>query len=466
MKRYSTFLQLIEELSGQNPDAPIFMKASWNQVTPVSRSAFLNMVCKKADALRQTGKRCLGVVCDGGLDCIVSIFASAAAGMQTVLLDAASPDEILQAQIRATDVDLLWLPEDLEGDVEVTLTDGPGQDMAVSSGADPSARLLFFTSGTTAMSKAVILTEQSLLSSAWNGGSMLALSPEDILLCVLPLNHVFGFVCSLLWGLTCGAPVALGRGVRHFAEDFSLFKPTAVSLIPLLLDYVLRQNAFNEELRTVLIGAGDCAPALLSSVCSRGIHVSFGYGLTETSSGVAISTGGDPYALDVCPDDTVTIAPDGEILISAPTCIMQGYYKSPQDTAAVLKDGVLYTGDLGRLDEDGRLHITGRKKDMIVLPDGTKIFLPEYEAQIAEVLGIRDFAVIELQKAPVLVTTGSISQKPQLQEALRPVMALRPRGQQLRDIIFIRGKIPRTATGKVKRQELAEQAARILNGQS
>ena len=194
MKRYSTFLQLIEELSGQNPDAPIFMKASWNQVTPVFRSAFLNMVCEKADALRQTGKKCLGVVCDGGLDCIVSIFASAAAGMQTVLLDAASPDEILQAQIRATDVDLLWLPEDLEGDVEVTLTDGPGQDMAVSSGADPSARLLFFTSGTTAMSKAVILTEQSLLSSTWNGGSMLALSQEDILLCVLPLNHVFGFV--------------------------------------------------------------------------------------------------------------------------------------------------------------------------------------------------------------------------------------------------------------------------------
>ena len=118
-----------------------------------------------------------------------------------------------------------------------------------------------------------------------------------------------------------------------------------------------------------------------------GLRVSFGYGLTETSSGVAISVKGDPYAMEVCPDDTITIAEDGEILIEAPTCIMQGYYKRPDATREVLRGGVFHTGDLGMFDENGLLHITGRKKDMLVLPDGTKIFLPEYEAAIMQALG-------------------------------------------------------------------------------
>ena len=333
-----------------------------------------------------------------------------------------------------------------------------------------AGQLLFFTSGTTEQAKAVILTEQSFCSSAWNGSQMLPLQPGDVLLNLLPLGHVFGFVCGLLWGLSCGAAVALGRGPRHYADDCDYCRPTALSAVPALLDFLLRHDLLNEELELVLIGAGSCPPPLIQKAKLLGVHVSFGYGLTETSSGVAISVPGspsfDPFAMEICPENTVTLAPDGEILISSASCMMKGYYKNPEDTAAVLEGGVLQSGDLGRWDENGRLHVIGRKKEILVLPDGTKIFLPEYEARIAACLPGQDFTVLERGTKPVLLlvekecagwseeTRSSV--RAALQDNLRGVMALLPRGQQLGDILFTDKPLPRTATGKVKRWELQQ----------
>ena len=189
---------------------------------------------------------------------------------------------------------------------------------------------------------------------------------------------------------------------------------------------------------------------------AAGIRVSFGYGLTETSSGVAISVRGDPFAMEICPDDTITLAEDGEILIQAPTCMMQGYYKRPEDTDAVLKDGVLYSGDLGRFDEDGRLHITGRKKDMLVLPDGTKLFLPEYEGAIMQALGHSELAVVLKNGRPALVWSGEGEAK-EIEKQLRPLMAQQPRGRQIVSVYVTERPLPRTATGKIKRWELQQE---------
>ena len=147
---------------------------------------------------------------------------------------------------------------------------------------------------------------------------------------------------------------------------------------------------------------------------------------------------------------------------------MQGglNYKHPEDTAAVLKNGVLYTGDLGKWDDNGRLHIIGRKKEILVLQDGTKIFLPEYESRIAAVLPERDFAVVTRDGKPALLLVDpdlSLQSKDSrakeaaqadVQNKLRNAMAGLPRGQQLGAILFTGKPLPRTATGKIKRWEL------------
>ena len=402
----------------------------------------------RAAELRSGGKTCVGILSDGSLNCVVTLFAANLAGLQIVMLDENAPEEQLRQLITYTDVDLLWGDPDLTEELSPALTPG------VKDGA---GRILFFTSGTTEQSRAVVLTDHSLCQSAWNGSAMLPLSPADTLLCLLPLGHVFGFVCGLLWGLSNGACVALGRGARHYMDDCAFYAPTAVSVVPMLLGFLLKTGAINTELRLILVGAGDCPPALLTAAAARGIRVSFGYGLTETSSGVAISTSGDPFAMDVCPDDTITLAEDGEVLIHAPACMMEGYYKRPEATAAVLRDGTLYTGDLGRFDENGKLHIVGRKKEMLVLSDGTKIFLPEYEARLMQALDHAELAVTLRDGRPVLIFSGQ-AQENDLRQKLRPVMDTLPRGQQLTAVFITDDPLPRTATGKIKRWELQQKA--------
>ena len=440
--RFDHFEDMLRYWAETTPDAPALCYGT----RTVSFSQFLDMVQQRAALLRKSHKSCLGLLSDGSLDCVTELFAANMAGMQIVMLDENAPSVLLRQLIGYTDVDLLWGDEDLMEELSPALTQGV---------ADGSGKILFFTSGTTERAKAVVLTDHSLCQSAHNGSAKLPLSPEDRLLCLLPLGHVFGFVCGLLWGLSCGACVALGRGARHYIDDCAYYKPTALSAVPLLLGFLMKQKLLNQELKLILVGAGDCPPALLEAAAAMGIRVSFGYGLTETSSGVAISVEGDPYAMEICPDDTITLAEDGEILIEAPTCMMQGYYKRPESTAEVLIDGVFHTGDLGRFDAEGKLHITGRKKDMLVLSDGTKIFLPEYEAAIAKVLGNPEIAVILQNDRPLLIYSGEANEQ-DLSKALLPLMTELPRGQRLGGIRITDQPLPRTATGKIKRWELQQ----------
>ena len=445
--RFNGFEEMLRYWATERPDG----LAICGEKESFSFQELLQCVTARAEELRQSGKSCLGVLSDGSPACVVEIFAANLAGLQIVLLDESAPEALLRGLIAYTDIDMLWGDEELCAELRGNLTRGV---------TDGKGKILFFTSGTTERAKAVVLTGYSLCQSAYNGSAMLPLRPEDRLLCMLPLGHVFGFVCGLLWGLSCGATVAMGRGARHYMDDLRFFRPTALSAVPRLLGFLLQQNCLNEELQLILVGAGDCPRALLEAVQKRGIRLSFGYGLTETSSGVAISTGGDPYAMDICPDDTVTIADDGEIMIAAPTCMMQGYYKWQQYTEEVLRHGILSTGDLGRFDEDGRLHITGRKKDVLVMSDGTKIFLPEYEAQLVKLLGNTELAVTLREDRPVLVYVGE-GDKESLWETLRPMMEQLPRGQQLTDILITQEPLPRTASGKMKRWELQQKVGTL-----
>ena len=447
--RFQSFEEMLSYWAERKENGPALIfdehgKNSWTY------AEFLRRVRERAEELRAGGKTCLGLLADGSRGCVVEIFAAVQAGLQLVMLDENAPEELLRRLIVYTDIDTLWGDEELCEELAPALTEGV---------RDGAKKILFFTSGTTEQAKAVVLTEQSLCASAYNGGAKLPLQPEDTLLCLLPLGHVFGFVCGLLWGLSCGAAVALGRGARHYGDDCAFFEPTAVSVVPLLLGFLLQRRLTNPGLKLVLVGAGDCPAKLLGAAAAMGLRVSFGYGLTETSSGVAISVQGDPYAMEICPDDTITLAEDGEILIEAPTCIMQGYYKRPADTAAVLVDGVLHTGDLGRFDEEGKLHITGRKKDMLVLPDGTKLYLPEYEARLMQALGHTELAVILQNSRPVLVYSGE-GEAEELLRRLRPVTEALPRGQQLAGVIVVDEPLPRTATGKIKRWELQQKMER------
>ncbi len=413
--------------------------------------------------------KCEVILWDGSYECLTEIFAAAAAGIRSVLLNSVVSPEFLKGVLNGVDADCLWTGKSLLKAEEFDVADA-GEfsetgDCAEGFHCEEGTPVIFYTSGTTSSGKAVALTDESLMASAWNGGEMLPLTRTDLLLSILPADHVFGFVCGVLWPMTFGCPVALCRGQLKIFQDFEYFRPTAVSLVPSMLSFFLNHNVFNKELKLVLVGAGTCKEEYIRKAVEKGIRVSFGYGLTETSSGVAISTGGDPFAMDICPDDTIKIADDGEILIKAPSCMMKGYYKEPEETAKVIVDGYLHSGDMGYLDEDGRLHISGRKKEMLVLEDGTKVFLPEYEERLAGALGNSDVAVVAVDDRLMLVyhPEGAETEKAtealigEIMERMDPVMKTVPRGQRISRVILTDRAIPRTATGKIRREKLLEE---------
>ena len=451
--RFESFREMIDHYNEVSPDHPALLFEDHGEKAMLTfRDLSARLSERTADF---SGCRSVAfLIGESTKETVIDLFAAVTAGARVVLLDETVPEEVLVRLLRLSEADRLVGEEDLG---ESLL---PELGNKFKNRLDPveKGEMLFFTSGTTNRSKAVVLTEKSLLRSAWNGSSLLPLSPEDTLLLMLPLNHVFGFVCGLLWGMANGAAVAIGRGPRHYADDCAFFKPTALSLVPLLLGFCLKYRVFNPELKLLLIGAGDCPKELIAAVKATGRRLSFGYGLTETSSGVALSLGDDPYAMSICPDFDVRIAEDGEILISSPETVMKGYFKRPEDTEKTLRDGVLYTGDLGRIDENGLLYVTGRKKEMIVLPDGTKIFLPEYEAALIRATGEADLALIYKNDLLYLVISEKAGTEKEITEKIRPVTEQYPRGQQIRRIVTVSAPLPRTATGKLKRYEIAEQA--------
>ncbi|MBQ7599045.1 MAG: acyl--CoA ligase, partial [Clostridia bacterium] len=399
-------------------------------------------VRSRSEELSKESFRSYGILCDGSFGCVTEIFSSVLCGRRTVLLNENYSEELLAEQVKEAEVDSLYG----DGELRDALLPCLAKD---AEGGD--GKILFFTSGTTSRAKAVVLSDRSLMSSAYNGSALLPLREDDTLLCVLPLDHVFGFVCGLLWGLSCGASVALGRGARHYGDDFLYFRPTAVSLVPALLGFLLRYKALNPELGLILIGAGGCPDNILKAAKAAVRRVSFGYGLTETSSGVALSLGDDPYAMTICPDDTISIADDGEILISAPTCMMEGYWRRQADTEEAVRDGILHTGDLGCIDSSGLLHLTGRKKEMLVLSDGTKLYLPEYEAALSAVLSGAACCVTLEDGVPALIIEGPEKDAGTVWNSIRPVLDQRPRGQQIAKIMFSGVPFPRTASGKIMR---------------
>lgn len=445
--RFNDFTELLNSMDERFPNNAAIRFEKDGALCAMTYRELHQAVLKRAGEFRQDPCSCVGLYLRPSPEWVVAMFASAIAGKRTVLLDVSVPLDKVQLLVGATGVDKL-ITDDPDAGKTVKLcpvTDGPVEDAGC---------LLFFTSGTTSMNKAVVLTQRALCGSAWNGQQVLPCTETDTVLSIVPLSHVFGFVCTLLWPLTNGGAVAFGRGIRSAAMDPAFFKATILSLVPSLLKYLIAADAFNPELRCILIGASPCDQETYQAIMAKGIEIRCGYGLTETASGLAMSPKGapDPFAMELCPDTKVRLGSDGEVLIRT-TCMMEGYYHNPASTNEVLRDGELSTGDIGKIDENGRLLIVGRKNDVLVLPNGEKVFCLEMEEELSKLLGTETAVRLDGAKL-ILVVSSPDGKEEDYLSAIDEYNKNQPIGRRIAGIIVTEQKLPRTATGKLQRWKL------------
>jgi O-succinylbenzoic acid--CoA ligase len=312
-------------------------------------------------------------------------------------------------------------------------TEGDGGLVEVHDLGAPAA--IIHTSGSTAAPKPIELTFGNWLWSALGSAVALGLDPDERWVCPLPLSHVGGLsivVRSAIYATT--ARVMTGFDVDEALAE--LKTATLVSLVPTTLTRLLDAGwQHPAHLRTVLLGGAAIPPALLERAAAAGVPVTSTYGMTEACSQIA--TAGVPLFCT-----RVTIAPDGEIVVGGPTV-------SPGVGAA------LHTGDLGRIDARGHLHITGRKTDTIIT-GGENVAPTEVEAVLAEHPAVAEAAVHgrpDPQWGEAVVATV-VLRGAATEEELRAFAAERLAPFKVPKAITFTDALPRTSSGKLLRRAL------------
>ena len=303
-------------------------------------------------------------------------------------------------------------------------------------------RILLFTSGTTGSAKGVCLSQRNICSNILSTYGIVKVKRSDLFFSILPLHHTYECTLGFLLPIYSGASVCHCEGLRHIVKNIQEFHPSVILCVPLLLENVHKnivknmnkslpekyrtedgnpyknlpfiikkvvrnkvKNTLGGRLRVFIVGAAAANPNIIADFKDLHLNTLQGYGLTECSPLVAGNTdffqkddaAGLPipnveYKIDSPNEEGV-----GEILVKGPN-VMLGYYEDEEKTKQTIVDGWFHTGDLGRVDENGYLYITGRCKSVIVTKNGKNIYPEEVEYYLNDNPLISEAMVLGIQK--------------------------------------------------------------------
>lgn len=270
---------------------------------------------------------------------------------------------------------------------------------------------IMFTSGTTGKSKGVMLTHRNLAENATCLD--MKLPPRTVLLTVLPVHHAYCLSMDILKGISLGSVICINDSIMRLAKNIKLFMPNIILMVPLMIETLakkleavenlpaeaVKKEIFGEQLHTIYSGGAYLNPALMKVFERYGIALLQGYGMTECSPVISTNIIWKHKA-----DSVGALMPNcearveaGELLVRG-SSVMQGYYKMPEETReALTEDGWLRTGDLGYVDEDQFLYLTGRKKNLIITSNGENVSPEEIENYIGEARIVQEILVRETE---------------------------------------------------------------------
>ncbi len=256
---------------------------------------------------------------------------------------------------------------------------------------------IMFTSGTTGKSKGVMLTHRNLAENAT--ALDMGYEPGTVLMTVLPIHHAYCLSMDILKGTSVGAVICINDSLLRVAKNIKLFEPNMILMVPLMVETLAKKleevsfipaplvkaKVFGRQFHTICSGGAYLNPSYIDLFHKYGINILQGYGMTECAPVISTNCESAQKAGSIgrcMPNCQVKIV-DEEIWVQG-TSVMQGYYKMPEETAQTLEDGWLKTGDLGYVDGDGYLFLTGRRKNLIITPNGENVSPEEIENKLAE----------------------------------------------------------------------------------
>jgi len=325
--------------------------------------------------------------------------------------------------------------------------------------------MIVFTSGTTSVPRGAELTIRGLEACVEAWGAALPAKPGDRTLMLLPLHHIYGLSASYLF-LARGAALGVCPDFRRIYDAVERFRVNFIALVPALAELLAMkieqrgrsaEEALGQPLDWVLVGGAPLPRRTYEHLMSLGVKTVTAYGLTETTALYSIApTDDDPRAgsagrVSSVPGVETRVSADGELLVRGP-CVMKGYFRDPERTAeAIDADGWFHTGDVGRIDQDGYVWITGRLSRTIVLSSGKKVAPEEIEDRLLSMPGIREAVVSgdpETREIRAEVF-GSVSEA-SIRRAVGELNLRMPVYKRIRSVTVRTEPFPRTTSGKIR----------------
>lgn len=371
--------------------------------------------------------------------------------------------------------------ENPTGDIELTEIlekYAPNEPAPVSPDA---LAAISYTSGTTGKSKGVMLLNRNFIDNTMCCDN--ESGADDVVLSVLPIHHIYCFTCDILLTMRYGAQLCLNDSLLHIPQNLKLFQPTIMLVVPMIAKTIYKQitaaaaakpeipvqaiakAVFGGRLKLMYSGGAYLSPELQKAYYDMGIRLLQGYGMTECAPRIACK----PIDCVDLLEDVGTLVngcsvkvEDGEILVKSPS-VMAGYYKDPEETAkSITPDGWLRTGDLGYVDEENRLFLTGRKKNLIILSGGENVSPEELENKfdgldfVAEVMVYDDDDVLCAEIFPNPDVCGKMSQEELvklLKDAVAGINKTLPASKAMRRIRLRDVEFEKTTSKKIIRNQ-------------
>lgn len=405
MQKYTSFYNFLKTAAEKYGDKTAVL---YDTFEASYRKLFEDSVKKALHFERFDGDR-IAVYGPASYRWIVNLFGTVLAGKDAAVVDFFIPHDVRFKMIEKINVDYVLCSTNqyILSDNKGIIIDGAENDNVEELEYNPEGkkegRILFFTATSQECDKAVVLTAQNILGAVFNISSRCRCGEKDRVLAQIELSNTFGLVFSLMWPLANGACVCVGRGLRHIDSDTYYYNPTILPANPSVAEYLKKIKGFNSELKSIIIGEAPCPYHLYEALRDRDINVCTVYGSAESTGCIAINYAEDG-SYEPFEDGTVSLSEDGEILLSG-SCVMEGYDNDKTATDEKLKGGFLHTGDYGRLNSTGRIVITHRNPDIILLPTGAQVCRNVINDEITSISGIAESCIIYYEDKLTAVIT-------------------------------------------------------------